>query len=247
MCLFAIDGTWSAKFNNQHKGSDATGRSVGKREENVRSNTRRFFEECGYKDNKKFYFAGPVDVFGADSLSLYYQVLRVIEREINSGNCTEIVLVGWSRGAAIASELTEGLGELAQTNRRLERFQTPRGILHRNLENVIRDGKLPPIRYVGLFDSVAMITNKAEVPHDEGWAEEIAPEVQYFAHVVAGDRNGPLGIDFHPADPLINAPKHKIFDFSGATHSGVGGEDHTVEAQISYCFIRDHATLAGVP
>ncbi|MCA9653996.1 MAG: hypothetical protein KC501_29005 [Myxococcales bacterium] len=248
MCLFAVDGTWSVDFNNENLGVGSSGRAVGNRDENVRSNTRRFFEECKYPDNKKFYFVGPgMGATGADSWRIYFNVLRTIEREINSGNCTEIVMVGWSRGAAIISELTEGLSSLGQSNSRRDPFQTGRGERMRTINNVLPGGKLPPIRYVGLFDSVAMIMRAA--PHDQQWGEDITAEVEYFAHVVAGDRTGPLGglVDFREANPLIQAKRRSILHMAHVTHGGVGGESQTDSARQAYDFIRNHATIAGVP
>lgn len=248
MCLFAVDGTWSDDFNNRDMGQGARGRRVGSRDEDVRSNTRKFFEQCPYPANKKFYFVGPGwGATGSDAWQIYFDVLRTIEREVNSGNCTEIVMVGWSRGAAIVSELTEGLQELQQRNSRQDPYQSGRGERMRRIDNVLTGGQVPPIRFVGLFDSVAMIMRGA--PHDRRWGEEISPEVLYFAHVVAGDRSGPLGglIDFREADPLVQAKKRAILHMGHSTHGGVGGEDHSDDARRSYDFIRNHATLAGVP
>lgn len=247
MCLFAVDGTWSPDFNSQTLGTGAAGRAVGNREEAVRSNTRRFYEESSFPASKKFYFVGPAaGATGSDAYPIYFNVLRTIEREVNSGNCTEIVMVGWSRGAAIISELTEGLSSLAATNARLDPRMTRRGTRMQELANVIKKGKLPPIKFVGLFDSVAMIARAA--PHDQRWGEEITPEVKYFAHVIAGDRTGPLGglIDFREADPLVQAERRAVMHIGHATHSGVGGQDDSAEAQQAYEFVRNHATIAGV-
>ncbi|MEM9452836.1 MAG: hypothetical protein AAGF11_01570 [Myxococcota bacterium] len=254
MCLFAVDGTWSLNFNAEALGEDVSGRPVGTLESG-RSNTRRFYEECAYTDNKKFYFAGPggdgdtmLGATGNDSYQLYFSVLRAIEREVNSGNCEEIVMVGWSRGAAIISELTEGLTSLRETNSRRDPYQTQRGRRFRTLNNVIKDGELPPIKYVGLFDSVAMI--QAASPVDRDWAEDI-DTVKYFAHVVAGDRTmaqkGFIRINFTQPNPNVDADRSEIKLMANTTHGGVGGLDDTESAREAYDFIRNHATIAGVP
>lgn len=254
MCLFAVDGTWSLNFNAEALGEDVMGRPVGALESG-RSNTRRFFEECAYPANKKFYFAGPggdgntvLGATGNDSYQLYFNVLRAIEREVNSGNCEEIVMVGWSRGAAVISELTEGLQALGESNSRKDPYQTSRGRRFKTLSNVIKSGELPPIKFVGLFDSVAMI--QASSPVDSEWAEDIA-SVKYFAHVVAGDRlmakKGFIRINFTQPNPKVAADRSEIKHMATTTHGGVGGLADSPSAREAYSFIRNHATLAGVP
>ena len=132
MCLFVVDGTWSVDFNSNDNGEDPSGRAIGNSDNDIRSNSRRFFEESRWPANKKFYFVGPGNgMSGNDSYPIYFNVMRTIEREINSGNCEEIHMVGWSRGAAIIGELTEGLEQLADTNGRKnptrERVYNPYG------------------------------------------------------------------------------------------------------------------------
>ncbi|MCA9712473.1 MAG: hypothetical protein KDK70_41980, partial [Myxococcales bacterium] len=210
-------------FNSRDSGKDVVGRNVGKSKDDIRSNTRRFYEESRYPENKKFYFVGPgYGMSGADAYQIYYNVLRTIEEQVNRGNCDEIVMVGWSRGAAIISELTEGLAALSETNSRRDPYQSGRGTRYRNLTNVIKSGQLPPIKFVGLFDSVSMIWRGS--PNDPKWGEDITSQVQYFAHVVAGDRTGPVGglIDFYPANPAIAAGRQEIMHLAHVNHGGVG-------------------------
>ncbi|MCA9705792.1 MAG: hypothetical protein KDK70_08090 [Myxococcales bacterium] len=227
MCLFAVDGTWSVDFNSRRAGNDQVGRPVGNQAGDMRSNTRRFFEESKYPDGKKFYFRGPDDgIGGSDSTNIYRDVLACIDAQIEAKNCDEIVMVGWSRGAAIISELTQGLAA--------------------------REG-MPTIKYVGLFDSVAMIT--ARSPVDERWAEAITPSVENFAHVIAGDRTGEATVlgrriryTFVPADPTSNAKNPPaILHLAQATHGGVGGDASSEHAKISYDHIRNQASKVGVP
>lgn len=255
MCLFAVDGTWSLNFNASSRGEDVMGRPVGTLEGSARSNTRRFYDECAYPPHKKFYFAGPggdgdtmLGATGADSYQLYFNVLRTIEREVNSGNCEEIVMVGWSRGAAVISELTEGLAALGKSNSRKDPYMTSRGRRFKTLSNVLEGGELPPIKFVGLFDSVAMI--QAVSPVDQAWAEDVTG-VDYFAHVVAGDRlmakKGFIRINFTQPNPNVSAKRSEIKHMASTNHGGVGGLDDSDSAKLAYDFIRGHATLAGVP
>ncbi|MEM9452837.1 MAG: hypothetical protein AAGF11_01575 [Myxococcota bacterium] len=221
MCLIVVDGTWSFNFNNKNKGKDYVGRPIGKKSEDIRSNARRFYEESAYPDTKKFYFVGPgYGMSGNDSPRIYRNVVKCIDEQIKKKNCDELAFVGWSRGAAIISEVAEGLAAR-------------------------KEGAVPPIKFVGLFDSVAMIWRSS--PVDRRWGEDITSNVQYFAHVVAGDRTGPVwGVDFRAADPLIKAGRQEVFHLANATHGGVGGDDSTAHAQTSYDYIRNHATIAGV-
>lgn len=209
-------------FNSADKGKDYVGRKVGKSKENIRSNTRRFYEESAYPPNKKFYFVGPgYGISGNDSTRIYNNVVKCIEEQIKNDNCDSMAFVGWSRGAAIISEVVEGLAA--------------------------REGaELPPIKYVGLFDSVSMIWRSS--PIDRQWGEDITSNVEYFAHVVAGDRTGPAWglIDFYPANPLIKAGRQEILHLAHANHGGVGGDDSSEHARTAYDYIRNHATIAGV-
>ncbi len=243
--LIVVDGTWSMDFNSDDNGEDPSGRAIGNSEDNIRSNSRRFFEESRYPGNKKFYFVGPGNgMSGNDSWQIYFNVLRTIEREINSGNCTELHMVGWSRGAAIIGELTEALSQLANGNSRQNPQQTARGTRMRTMNNVLTK-PMPPIKYVGLFDSVSMIWRNAAI--DRQWGEDITALVQYFAHVTAGDRTGPVGgaIDFAMRNPNVQAARNERHHIADATHGGVGGADTTAHGIEAYNFIRRHATNAG--
>ncbi len=253
--LIVVDGTWSVDFNTSDNGEDPSGRAIGNQDEGTgRSNSRRFFEESRYPANKKFYFVGPGNgMSGNDSFPIYFNVLRTIEREINNGNCDELHMVGWSRGAAIIGELTEGLEQLADTNTRTnptrERVYNPYGgpshvTVMRPMNNVL-SRPMPKIKFVGLFDSVSMIWRSS--PHNRRWGEEITDDVEYFAHVTAGDRTGPAGglIDFAMRNPDIAAKRSVMHHIGDATHGGVGGDDTTAHAREAYTFIRNHATAAG--
>ena len=86
-------------------------------------------------------------------------------------------------------------------------------------------------------------------PIDRKWGEDITSQVQYFAHVVAGDRTGPVWglVDFYPANPLIEAQRQEILHLANTDHGGVGGRDDTASADTAYRYVRHHATIAGVP
>jgi len=242
--LVVVDGTWSMNFNSDDNGEDPSGRAIGNSEDDIRSNSRRFFEESRYPANKKFYFVGPGNgMNGNDSYPIYFNVLRVIEREINSGNCEELSLVGWSRGAAIIGELTEGLSELAGSNsRRGPRVSNGRRTTQATLDNVL-SRPMPTIKYVGLFDSVSMIWRSS--PIDRQWGEDITALVQYFAHVTAGDRGSGMGFSYAMRNPDIQAARSERHHIADATHGGVGGSDGTAHAREAYEFIRNHANIAG--
>ena len=51
MCLFVIDGTWSRDFNSSDKGLDNRNLPVGNLNFDVRSNSRKFYEESKYSPN----------------------------------------------------------------------------------------------------------------------------------------------------------------------------------------------------
>lgn len=226
MCLIAVDGTWSVNFNSAKFGKDHAGRPIGNKKGDVRSNAYRFYEESKYLPNQKFYFAGPDDgPGGSDSPKIYANVLKCIDAQLEAGNCKELALVGWSRGAAIVTEIAEGLAA--------------------------RD-KPVPVKFVGLFDSVAMIN--VDSPVDKTWAEDITSNVQSFAHVIAGDRSGETKVfgrtftfTFVPANPSSKAATTpNILNLAQAKHGDVGGDASTELAKKSYDYIRNHATLAGV-
>ncbi|MEM9461697.1 MAG: hypothetical protein AAGF11_46470 [Myxococcota bacterium] len=245
MCLFVVDGTWSSEFNSNDNGKDAAGKAVGTSKEDVRTNSRRFFEECLYPSSKKFYFTGPAyGVSGDDSYGIYFDVIRTIEREINRGNCEEIYMVGWSRGATIISEITETLSLLAGTNSRGNPTKIGRTMHIRPIENVL-NRPMPPVRFVGLFDSVAMITRRS--PVDSHWGEDVTAIVEYCAHVTAGIRWSDSWIYYYKRDPNIQAQRTELKHMTYADHWGVGGEATQWDAREAYQFIRNHAYLAGCP
>ena len=240
MCLIAIDGTWSDDFNNKSFGLDARGKPVGNQPKGM-SNTRKFFVQSSYPTSKKFYFAGPEDgPFGTDVGTILNAVLDLIERT----QCSEVSLVGWSRGAVIATEVAEALfyGK-HRTYRKTTRGNRFTG--YRDLKNV------PKVRFLGLFDAVAM-TQAADVrrgPAEKnvGWGEDVHNNVQYFAHVIAGLRDGPFpGVPFYKADPEVHMNNRHETTLAAAKHGDIGGFSSSALALQSYKFIRDHATKAGV-
>lgn len=250
MCLFVVDGTWSRDFNSKSLGLDNAGKSVGNLDIPKRSNSRKFYDESRYLASQKFYYSGPsYGVTGADARTIYRQVVQDIEREIVNGSCTELSLVGWSRGAAIVSEIAQGLmsKEFARIYRRISR-QTTRGVRHKNV--VVGQFKmLPRIKFVGLFDSVSMIPSMfSRTPKDEEWGEEIPKQVDYFVHITATDRTGPMSglIDFIPRNPNIKALDSFTIPVTKANHSDVGGFSDTTKARFSYELMRSHANKAGV-
>jgi len=243
--LIVVDGTWSMNFNSNDNGEDPSGRAIGNSDQNIRSNSRRFFEESRYPPNKKLYFVGPGNgMSGNDSYQIYFNVLRAIEQEINEGNCDELSFVGWSRGAAIIGELTEGLSALSESNTRRDPQRTARGTRMRTVRNVL-SRPMPPIKFVGLFDSVSMIWRSS--PLNRQWGEQITSAVQYFAHVTAGDRTGPVGglIDFRMRNPDVGAARSEHLHLAQATHGDVGGDDTGQHARTAYEYIRNHANIAG--
>ena len=269
MCLFVIDGTWSRDFNSTNIGSDSLKRAVGNvpsvrikkpsfieekmgrptlvKVDPIRSNARKFFEESGYPIEQKFYYGGVrFGVTGADIESLYNQILKDIEKAIVSGGCSEISIVGWSRGAAIATELAQALmlKEFAQILKR-KSFQTRRGMRHRSIISE-EAPMIPTIKFLGLFDSVAMVAPLFD-PKDGDWGEEVPKEVNYFVHLVAGDRSGPAPwVDFVERDPRIKAKTSHVLRYPNANHSDIGGISSTNKARAAYQDMRFHATNAGV-
>lgn len=248
MCLFVIDGTWSRDFNYKEFGKDERNLPVGNTEFYKRSNSRRFFDESKYDASKKFYYGGPKQgVTGGDSSLIYQAVMSDIEREIVNGNCTEISLVGWSRGAAIASEVTQGLlqKELARIYKKVTQ-QTRRGIRTKSV--VVKESPMiPEIKFLGLFDAVAMIPFPSPL-RDREWGEHIPKEVNYFAHAIAGNREGPIKgvVDFNSLEQDIFARKKVKCVIHDANHGEIGGDATLQKARIAYEFIRSQATLAGV-
>lgn len=243
MCLIAIDGTYSFKFNSRSLGKDASGYPIGVLDSGM-SNTYRFFVSSGYPRSEKFYFGGPrAGATGSDSGAILSAVLDLIEQ----GSCREVSLVGWSRGAVIASEVAEilhyGKRRVVTLGSRGSRFKGYRDIKHR-----------PEVRFVGLFDSVSMNWTPpvARAPNDDtvGWGEELPNSVKYVAHVLAGDRSGPVQpvpLPFFKAAPNVTAKQSFELVIAHATHADVGGMSHTAKATQAYRFIRGHATKAGVP
>lgn len=250
MCLFVVDGTWSRDFNHKSLGKDRLDISVGNRDDVVRSNARRFYEESGYPAIKKFYYGGPrFGLTGADASYIYDSVVTDIEREIVKGSCTEIAMVGWSRGAAIVSEVAQGMlnKEYARIYKKIRRH-TKRGMKVKKV--IVDEAKmLPDIKFVGLFDSVDMIPKiLGRRIGDLEWGEHIPKNVNYFTHVIAGNRTGPLNgaINFIPANPRINAKRSFVTTIPGATHSDVGGDSSSAIARHAYQIMRSHANTAGV-
>lgn len=250
MCLFVIDGTWSRDFNSKSLGLDSRDRVVGKRDGAVRSNSRRFFDESQYPPSKKFYYGGPrFGITGADAKGIYNSVVTDIEREIVNGSCTEICLVGWSRGAAIATEVAQGL--LAKEYARIYKKVVQRiGRNRITRKKVIGEAKmLPEIKFVGLFDSVEMIPFFfGRSFRDREWGEVVPERVNYFFHIIAGDRDGPLNglIDFKPANPLILARQSFTHTIAKARHDHIGGVASHPTARQAYQMMRTHASAAGV-
>lgn len=250
MCLFVIDGTWSRDFNSKSLGNDRRDIAVGNQDSAMRSNARRFYEESRYPSTKKYYYGGPeYGITGADAKKIYTAVVADIERAIVNGSCTEISLVGWSRGGAISAEIAQGLltKEYARIYTKVSR-QTRRGIRSRNV--VSGQAKmLPEIKFVGLFDAVAMIPSFfGRNARDDQWGEAIPKNVNYFAHVIAGDRAGPLGglIDFVSTNPQVAAKKSVTITLPGANHGNVGGDAAQALARQAYKIMKMHAVKAGV-
>ena len=251
MCLFVVDGTWSRNFNSKSLGIDSSDKPVGNHEKlAARSNSRRFFEESFYPINKKFYYGGPrFGVTGADSKNIYQSVISDIEREIVSGNCTELSLVGWSRGAAIISEVVQNLmrKEFARIYKKVSN-QTRRGIRYSNIVTA-KSKMIPNIKFVGLFDSVAMIPSIFFFfCVDSSWGEEIPKQVDYFVHVVAGDRTGPIPklVNFVPREPKIKAKRSVVVPIASASHGEVGGFSNTRYAQVAYHIMKFHSLKSRV-
>lgn len=268
MCLFVIDGTWSRDFNSVNEGNDALKKPVGSVplihlnpsfiEEKigrptftevtpVRSNARKFYEESDYPIDKKYYYGGVrFGITGADMQQLYSAVLADIERALVSGQCREISIVGWSRGAAVATEIVQTLmkKDLARTTKR-EAYLTRRGSRYRSV--VTGEAPLPnSIKFLGLFDSVAMVLPLFN-PADGEWGETVPQKVDYFVHLVAGDRTGPApGVEFTPRNPNVAAQESHIIRLPNSNHADVGGIASTNKAKVAYQIMRTHATNAGV-
>ena len=243
MCLIAIDGTWSYKFNNRFLGKDQSGFPIGVLNAGM-SNTYRFLRGCGYPKSRKFYFGGPqYGMSGYDVTSITQSVFDLIE----SLGCKEIALVGWSRGGVVASEVAE----ILHYGKRREMLQTRRGTRLKGF----RDFKnLPTVKFVGLFDPVSMTIAtplaRSESDATVAWGEEIPSKVKYVAQVIAGKRDGPIPgipLPFYPASPNVQAQVYEECTMVTARHADVGGLSDSPHAQVAYHFIRTHATKAGVP
>lgn len=233
MCLFIVDGTWSHKVNNDGLGFDSAGNEIGSRRGNgKRTNCRRFYDEYPYPENKKFYFAGPrKGPSGNDSVVIYQAVMRAIQKQVVQEGCTEISMIGWSRGAVIVSEIAQSLGS---------------GFRHiRGFES------LPRIKFIGLFDAVSRIWRSSpfeapDFPEDlrRAWGDIIPSTVQYFAHVTASERRE-SGIRFIPANPTVFARINQDLEISSANHGDIG-EDRNERSHAAYNYISLHANRAGV-
>ncbi|MBX2809685.1 MAG: DUF2235 domain-containing protein [Cellvibrionaceae bacterium] len=250
MCLFVVDGTWSRTVNYEHAGKDDRGYRIGSKSQFDMSNSRRFYLASSYPENQKFYYGGPwLATMGTDSGKTHRKVLSDIEREIVSGNCTEISLVGWSRGAAIATEVAQALleKEFARIYKKIPR-QTARGT---RTNTVIVDEApiLPEIKFLGLFDSVEMIPNNwlSRSKDDKEWGEIIPDKVNHFAHAIAGDRSTAFRVfEYKPRNPLNFAKTSNVKVFPLANHGDIGGSFDTIFGKQAYQFIRSNADKAGV-
>ncbi|SBS36635.1 hypothetical protein MSP8886_03782 [Marinomonas spartinae] len=134
--------------------------------------------------------------------------------------------------------------EFARIIRR-EAYLTRRVIRYRSV--VAGESPIPNnIKFLGLFDSVAMVLPLFN-PADGAWGESVPQQVDYFVHLVAGDRAGPaLGINFVPRNPNVTAHESHIIRFPNSNHADIGGIASTNKAQIAYQTMRTHATKAGV-
>tara|TARA_Y100001968_G_C19415904_1_gene748989 strand:- start:887 stop:1633 length:747 start_codon:yes stop_codon:yes gene_type:complete len=247
MCLFVVDGTWSHKFNTGSWEKDSAGLHYGSFSGINTTNSKKFYDNSQYSDSKKFYYSGARDgITGHDSTVIYERVMNDIQREIVSGNCTELSLIGWSRGAAVIAEITQSLAALKYaTVNNITVRNTRRGT--RSFNNFKHADMIPNIKFVGLFDSVAMMGPYTFSPDLNGWGEEISSMVDYFVHIIAGDRTGPVPfMDFLTPEIEINS-KRKIFHrMFSANHGDVGGGNNNMYSKIAYDFMRKHATKAGV-
>jgi hypothetical protein len=237
-CLFVIDGTWSRDFNFEGRGSDASGIPVGSTQNpGDRSNSRRFYEESGYPDGKKHYFGGPqLGVTGLDSGSIKAAVRKAIDEALCAGQCEHIDIVGWSRGAAIATEIAEEMSGEEYCCEWVER-ESRRQFMDGDELCCVASRPYPNIRFLGLFDSVAMI------PPYFGWGEEVPATVDNLAHALAEDR-API---FPPRNPDVQSPNNDTATIPGSNHGTSGGFDSSGPAQAAYNHVRDVATRAGVP
>ena len=250
MCLFVVDGTWSRNLNSNLFGADASGRAVGYKNEFIRSNSRRFYDESAYPLAQKFYFGGPMfGATGADARQIFARLMETIKTEIVSGRCTELSFVGWSRGAAIVSEAVQHLAHQRYFHGYQSKIRaTRRG--HRVQAVPVEPAiELPRIKFVGLFDSVAMIADGFRATaNDPDWGDFIPQQVDYFVHIVAGDRTGPIKnvVDFVPRAPSVNAKRAVTIPMGLSTHDQVGGLANQPSAQIAYQIMKSHALRAEV-
>lgn len=250
MCLFVIDGTWSRDFNCEDKGLDNRNLPVGKLQQSARSNSRKFYEESTYSSDMKYYYGGPkYGITGADIKNIYNDVFQDIEQAIVMGKCKELSLVGWSRGAVIASELAQGLmaQKYARTYKKYK-YVTRRGSRFKTeLHNEVT--MIPNIKFIGLFDPVEMVPSIfSRSSFDSEWGDIIPKEVDYFVQIIAGNRSGPIPgiIDFTKRNPLTLSKKSFSQVLLQATHADIGGQSTSLIAQQAYQILKLHSMKAGV-
>lgn len=224
MCLFVVDGTWSRRINSEIA-RDSRGVSVGS-DKGVRSgmqtNCRKFYHNYL---GRKFYYSGPDEGrTGNDAVDIYHHMLRRLEMEVINGNRSEISLVGWSRGAAIVTEIAHEIFLRGATS-------------------------IPNIKFLGLFDPVERISENAPIG-DRTWGKQINSNVQYCAQVVAGRRFmlKPFPLTYYARKPEINIDESRYHELliNQANHGHIGGDCENAFARQAYRFISDQAKRAGL-
>ena len=129
--------------------------AVGESKFNEMTNSRKFFLNSNYPDSKKFYYRGVDNAWGLDTGYIYRAVIEDVSREIYNGNCTELSFVGWSRGAAIVTEVCQALSYMkhmvAVDSTRTAKYPKWEGPRYTSkLLGIIE--MLPNIKFLGLFD-----------------------------------------------------------------------------------------------
>jgi len=231
VAAYLVDGTWGHEQGGHSFKTISHIARIRKAFQGVDIHEVHYFRGVG---NEQDYGLASHYINGLDGSGAFHiaeNVYRKIIENYNKG-ITEIILVGWSRGAAIAMQVTDLVYQ--------------RGIPNKHQQGgyyVPARSDCIVIRQLHLLDTVHSIG----LPNDinDGWQDKvIPPNTQLSIHYLANIDNPPLG--FHQTRPP-NAIEKLVCREMGVqpTHGDVGGSTGSPCSQLVYDILFDDINLLG--
>lgn len=231
MGIYAFDGTGQQDITPQSRDADDT-------------NISRFLQVAGVDDVEEAYKAGVGTrhgfigkaiggVFGAGARSRLADMFALLEAEFKAGD-EQIVIVGYSRGAAMALHFANMISEATLEDRSGRRR------------------KAPPIAFLGLFDAVASFGLSFTIGEiidfqgmNLGWDLTVPANIQHCRHALAAHERRET---FRPTrlNPGGTNPHIEEMWFRGCHADIGGGNGNRGLNAISLCWLLEGAQRAGV-